>query len=468
MKICYIISTCDKYLDTRVKYQMDTFLSDVDKNDIFYLTSKPNIEKRHFGWNCMDDSQNITWKYIHFIKNMKDILEYDWYIFVDDDTFIFIERLENLLSTYTKDDLYYIGNELDHIKKEFCLYMSGGGGYAISNGLYKLIYNYINEIGINNAYYPLINLKEQFCYDLCIGLWINELKNKHKIIQIDNKNFLIDPHKNEYELNNAITIHRTMTEESNKFYYNISKQDTIFKMKNYKIFCLSYNNLERKKLMQSKFEQLELNFVFYDGVNLNDNRIHPESYKKCWSCMYGHLDMIKMFYNDTELDYGIFCEDDIYIHKDLKKFVPQIIKDFKHLNLDILLLGYLVPFQIKYYYNGFHLKNNYMEYKDLHYHNFTDDVWGTQMYMLSKKHAQTILEKYDESSGYALKTLTDHTLTPFSADWTITKDGNRALITPCLAVEDGKDCMKQYNNSYEQYIFHKNCYEAHYDIMSYI
>ena len=68
MKICYIISTCDKYLDTRVKYQMDTFFSNVDKNDIFYLTSKPNIEKRHFGWNCMDDSQNITWTYIHYLQ----------------------------------------------------------------------------------------------------------------------------------------------------------------------------------------------------------------------------------------------------------------------------------------------------------------------------------------------------------------------------------------------------------------
>jgi hypothetical protein len=26
MKICYIISTCDKYIDNRVKYQMETFL----------------------------------------------------------------------------------------------------------------------------------------------------------------------------------------------------------------------------------------------------------------------------------------------------------------------------------------------------------------------------------------------------------------------------------------------------------
>ena len=220
MKICYIISTCDKYLDTRVKYQMETFFNDVNQNDIFYLTSKSNIEKRHFGWNCMDDEKNITWKYIHFFYNMSNILEYDWYIFVDDDTFIFIDRLKSLLTNYNKDDFYYIGNELDHIKKDFCLYMSGGAGYAISNGLYKILYNYVKENGINNSY-------KHWCDDLCIGLWINELKNKYNIIQIDNKNFLIDPHKNEHELNNAITIHCTMTEEANKFYYNISKQNII-------------------------------------------------------------------------------------------------------------------------------------------------------------------------------------------------------------------------------------------------
>ena len=154
-----------------------------------------------------------------------ELPQYDWYIFIDDDTFIFIDRLKKLLTQYDQTDLYYIGNELNHIQKEFCLYMSGGGGYAISNGLYKLIFDYINKIGINNAYYPLINLKEQFCDDLCIGLWINELKENYNIIQIDNKNFLTDPHKNENELNNAITIHRTMTEESNNFYYNITKQN---------------------------------------------------------------------------------------------------------------------------------------------------------------------------------------------------------------------------------------------------
>jgi hypothetical protein len=206
---------------------METFFSNTDKNDIYYLTSKSNIDKRHFGWNCMDDCQNITWKYIHFIKNMNNILTYDWYIFIDDDTFVFIDRLEKLLNNYNPSELYYIGHELDHIQKEFCLYMSGGAGYAISNSLYNLIYNYINKIGINEAYYPIINLKEQFCDDLCIGLWINELKNEHKINQINNRNFLIDRHNNDFDLNNAITVHKVMTEEVNKFYYEISKKQIL-------------------------------------------------------------------------------------------------------------------------------------------------------------------------------------------------------------------------------------------------
>ena len=215
MKLCYIISTCNKYLNTRVKYQMETFLKDVNKEDIFYLTSKSDEINRQFGWNCMDDEKNITWKYIHFIYNMKSILNYDWYIFIDDDTFVFIDRLKNLLENYNSSENFYIGNELDHIKTDFCLYMSGGAGYAISNSLYNILYKYVQENGVNNSY-------KHWCDDLCIGLWIDELKKEHTIIQIDNKNFLINPHKNEHELNNSITIHKTITEQAYKFYYNIS------------------------------------------------------------------------------------------------------------------------------------------------------------------------------------------------------------------------------------------------------
>ena len=218
MKICYIISTCDKYLETRVKYQMDSFLKYVNAEDIYYLTSKPNHDKRHFGWYAMDDAQNITWKYIHFIKNMNTVLNYDWYMFIDDDTFVFIDKLQQLLSNYDNKQNYYIGHELDHIKDEFCLYMSGGAGYAISNALYRLIYNYVDVNGINEAY-------KHWCDDLCIGIWINKIAETNKVIQLNNRLFHISEHKNEGELTDAITFHKVMTKEQYLYYSIFEKME---------------------------------------------------------------------------------------------------------------------------------------------------------------------------------------------------------------------------------------------------
>ena len=98
MRICYIISTCDKYLNTRVTYQMETMFKNINKNDIYYLTSKPNVEGRQFGWYAMDDLKNITWKYIHFMYNMDgEFLNYDWYIFIDDDNIV-VSKLNELFS----------------------------------------------------------------------------------------------------------------------------------------------------------------------------------------------------------------------------------------------------------------------------------------------------------------------------------------------------------------------------------
>jgi hypothetical protein len=211
---------------------MESFLKDVPQSDIYYLTSKPNTEKRQFGWNCMDDPQNITWKYIHFIYNM-NIPDYDWYIFIDDDTFVFQNRLENLLNQYNADDYYYIGKELDHIKSEFCLYMSGGAGYAISKALYAKIYAYLHNIGINEAYYFLINLKEQFCDDLCIGLWIREIEKRHaiKVNQLNHDGFHIQAHKSDAEIADAITFHKVTTLEQYVFYQSFNKYEILIPVK---------------------------------------------------------------------------------------------------------------------------------------------------------------------------------------------------------------------------------------------
>jgi hypothetical protein len=237
MKICYIISTCDKYLDTRVSYQMETMFKNINKNDIYYLTSKSNEERRYFGWNTMDDTQNITWKYIHFIYNMC-ISDYDWYILIDDDTFVFHERLQTYLSSLNSKENYYIGCQLDHIKNDFCIYMSGGAGYAISNALYTLITEYIKKIGKNEAYYQIINLKEQFCDDLCIGLWIKELSKTNNINQLNNNFFHLGIHENDLQLLNAITFHKVIKKEQFDFYLAISEKDNKIIKKEDTVFAL--------------------------------------------------------------------------------------------------------------------------------------------------------------------------------------------------------------------------------------
>jgi hypothetical protein len=78
---------------------METMLKNVNREDIYYLTSKPDNEKRHFGWYSMDDEKNITWKYIHFIYNMN--IYYEWYIYIDDDTFGYEKILINLFLTFS-------------------------------------------------------------------------------------------------------------------------------------------------------------------------------------------------------------------------------------------------------------------------------------------------------------------------------------------------------------------------------
>ena len=229
---------------------------------------------------------------------------------------------------------------------------------------------------------------------------------------------------------------------------------------NYQFYCLSFNNPKRKTEMTNRFETIGIDCKFYKGVYFTDDRLINSNIsdgdKRVWSYTYGHLDMIQDFYYNTDKEHGIFCEDDIYIHKNLKTVLLKIILDFKILNLDVLLLGYLMPFKIRADSEGFSTKHTVHPSASYTYHNFPDNVWGAQMYMLSRTHAKRLIDKY--ATHYADKTIENKALTPFSSDWIFTKEGNRALISPMLAVEDGKS---KYADQGQQ-AFHDNCHNAHF------
>ena len=77
--------------------------------------------------------------------------------------------------------------------------------------------------------------------------------------------------------------------------------------------------------------------------------------------------------------------------------------------------------------------------------------------MVSREWARAIITKYGKCDA---STLYD----PFSADWTITQEGNRRIVYPMLAIEDG-------TGKYEdpgQAQMHKLSHSAHLSIRTYV
>ena len=123
---------------------------------------------------------------------------------------------------------------------------------------------------------------------------------------------------------------------------------------NCQFYCLSYYKEKRDK-MKKRFENLEINCNFYDGIKDSDERIKKFSYnnnnnkKRYLSTMYGHLDIINDFYhNSNNIKYAVICEDDIIIHKDIKELIRKILIDINIMDLDILLLSYICVLYIFY------------------------------------------------------------------------------------------------------------------------
>lgn len=221
--------------------------------------------------------------------------------------------------------------------------------------------------------------------------------------------------------------------------------------KKYKFYCLSFNNNIKKKQMMEKFKKLKIDCKFNNGINKHDNRIKDAVNlfnKRQKSITYSHLSIIEDFVYNCDKEYAIICEDDILINKFIIEMLEKIIKDFDILNLDILLLGYMLPYKLE---NNdiltqYPLKKPKITNSVYTYHNYPAYLSGTQMYMITKKYAQYILNKY-YSNFFELFDKR------FILDKLYIKEGNKAIIYPMIAIED-----KNQKDGY-----HKLCHEIHYN-----
>lgn len=238
-------------------------------------------------------------------------------------------------------------------------------------------------------------------------------------------------------------------------------------------YCVSYNSPERKATMTERFAKIGAILHVNTGVQMDDPRLQfseEPAHKRLASCFYGHLDNIAQFYA-TGKPYGLFCEDDVHIHKDLGKHLPTIIEEFERMNLDILLLGYMTTFPIEWWTYGCPLVYDPGNAVDYRYHRYHKDMYGVHLYMISRSYARRLLDMYDAT--YAARSHADEMhpeecvnanrqpLAPYNPDWTISKfaaEHHRALRYPMLAVEDGKGNYDHWG----QGEYHRNSHKANY------
>jgi hypothetical protein len=215
MRICYIILTCEKYQDTRVKWQLETMFENIDKNDIYFLGHKMDIDNRIYNWGAADDYNSLPYKFIDFFKNIH--LEYDWYVIIDDDTYVYHDRLYKMLEQYSIDKTFCIGRLLRHIQHTpWGAYFSGGAGTVLSRATYNAIQTHV--IAHLN-----VNLALHCCSDICLGIWIRQLNG---MVYIDSPHFHTDTYNKLYDdAKNAITFHHLKEKEDYYFHKNIGKEN---------------------------------------------------------------------------------------------------------------------------------------------------------------------------------------------------------------------------------------------------
>ena len=210
IRIAYIVLTCEKNIETLTVYQRNTFFKNVISDDIFFLSAytKGNC---YYSFNSPDEYEYCPIKYIRFFKNTE--LDFDYYIFIDDDTFVNVEELNCFLSSISElfEGPLYIGNtdpliishhngllsvnkkqKIKSIKgllpdngfgEKFCF--SGGGGFVLDNKSYQIIKDKFMSLNEEELYkLSFCNKSNSFYSDVLISELLFNSKKKCQITSI--------------------------------------------------------------------------------------------------------------------------------------------------------------------------------------------------------------------------------------------------------------------------------------------
>jgi GR25 family glycosyltransferase involved in LPS biosynthesis len=93
------------------------------------------------------------------------------------------------------------------------------------------------------------------------------------------------------------------------------------------VYYLTFDGSDRDLRMQERFKKIDLHATKIAAHRSDDG------------CMLGHLEMIKTFLETSTKEFGVFLEEDVYIHKEFKERVDTLTGLILEKDLDILLIG---------------------------------------------------------------------------------------------------------------------------------
>jgi len=263
----------------------------VPKKDIYAISCKMGKEPYIYGWDTTDDYDSLAMKYYMFIKNMD--IKYDYYMFIDDDTFVFPSRVINWLTQFDKNKPYYMGCKLNY---ESEITMSGGAGFILSNPAYNALKAHVCSL-------------EEFkgtVADITIAQWLHKIycsNSKDPLTYICDNVFFNSRRRG--DLLTCGTQHYLKEEQDYIELYNIytnreSKDIVIAILAKDKEFCLPL-------YLECIYKQTVPKSHVHLYIRTNDNKDNT-------------IDVLKQFIKDHESEYASIHLDDSNISESLKEF----------------------------------------------------------------------------------------------------------------------------------------------------
>jgi hypothetical protein len=210
MKILISIITTRKYRESRLKYILDTWYKDVE--DIIIVTDEESSELPMIKF-CDDDSYetNVPKNFfaINHFNEKND--NFDWYMILDDDTFLNYANLKKLLEKQDRESIFMLGhtNKGSFPQDPTLNYSSGGAGYVFNNKTMKVLSKINYNYGISRF------------ADVNVGFYCRD--NDIKIVHND----LFHPlppesfNANDEYIKNAISFHYIIGEKQLELYNKI-------------------------------------------------------------------------------------------------------------------------------------------------------------------------------------------------------------------------------------------------------